>query len=62
MKEISLTMFGDLGNSFINIYYKGSQSDWNNIVFAGYEYKTSWQQLVSENYSDLDDITMHFNS
>ncbi len=62
VKEISLTMFGDLGSSFINIYYKGSQSDWNNIVFAGYEYTTSWQKLVSENYSDLDDITLHFNS
>lgn len=62
VKEITLNLFSEFENSFVNVYYKGSQKDWNSIIFTGYEFKTTWQQLVSDNYSELGDFTIHYNS
>jgi hypothetical protein len=62
VKEITLNLFSEFQNSFVKVYYKGSQKDWNTIIFTGYEFKTTWQQLVSDNYSELGDFTIHYNS
>ncbi len=63
VKEITTNIVFDF-NSDLIVYYTGSQSDWNNIVFAGYEFLTDWQGLKNnptyKNYAE--DIEIVFNS
>ena len=63
LKEISLNLIFDFHNYF-TVYYKGSQSDWNNIRFTGYETILTWQEVLnSGNYDyDLQDMTLIYNS
>ena len=61
VKSIDFTLFGEFHN-IEKINFAGSQKDWNQILFTGYETCLTWQQALSDDtYSSwIEDVNVKF--